>query len=127
MGRLDLEGPDAPGARDGGRRATDPGRVPRRYRNEPPLRARAARGPRPARAPAADGCRPPARPDGARAHAPASGRGHDTGRRRVTRPVGIVLAGGASSRFGRDKVTAEYDGRPLVHHALERLASVTDR
>jgi molybdopterin-guanine dinucleotide biosynthesis protein A len=45
----------------------------------------------------------------------------------VNRPLGIVLAGGASSRFGRDKVTAEYGGRPLVHHALERLAVATDR
>jgi molybdenum cofactor guanylyltransferase len=45
----------------------------------------------------------------------------------VTRPIGIVLAGGASSRFGRDKVTADVEGRPLVHHALERLAEVTDR
>jgi molybdopterin-guanine dinucleotide biosynthesis protein A len=45
----------------------------------------------------------------------------------MSRPLGIVLAGGASSRFGRDKVTAELDGRPLVHHALERLAQVADR
>jgi molybdopterin-guanine dinucleotide biosynthesis protein A len=45
----------------------------------------------------------------------------------VTRPVGIVLAGGASTRFGRDKVTADFEGRPLVHHALERLAAATDR
>jgi molybdopterin-guanine dinucleotide biosynthesis protein A len=45
----------------------------------------------------------------------------------VTRPIGIVLAGGASSRFGSDKVTADVEGRPLVHHALERLAEVTDR
>jgi molybdopterin-guanine dinucleotide biosynthesis protein A len=45
----------------------------------------------------------------------------------MTRPVGIVLAGGASSRFGSDKVTAPFEGRPLVHHALERLAEATDR
>lgn len=44
----------------------------------------------------------------------------------MTRPVGIVLAGGASSRFGRDKVTSLFDGRPLVHHALERVAQVAD-
>lgn len=30
----------------------------------------------------------------------------------------IVLAGGASSRFGADKMTADLDGRPLLHHAL---------
>ncbi len=45
----------------------------------------------------------------------------------MTRPVGIVLAGGASTRFGRDKVTSPFEGRPLVHHALDRLAEVTDR
>ena len=45
----------------------------------------------------------------------------------MTRRTGIVLAGGASRRFGRDKLTAEIEGRPLVHHALERVAAVTDR
>jgi molybdopterin-guanine dinucleotide biosynthesis protein A len=45
----------------------------------------------------------------------------------VTRPIGIVLAGGASSRFGSDKVAAVFDGRPLVHHALGRVADVADR
>ncbi len=30
----------------------------------------------------------------------------------------IVLAGGASSRFGADKLAVELDGRPLLHHAL---------
>lgn len=38
----------------------------------------------------------------------------------------IVLAGGASSRFGADKMAAELDGRPLLHHALaavDELAS----
>jgi molybdopterin-guanine dinucleotide biosynthesis protein A len=44
----------------------------------------------------------------------------------VTRPIGIVLAGGASSRFGRDKVTTPFEGRPLVHHALERVAQCVD-
>ncbi len=44
----------------------------------------------------------------------------------MTRPVGIVLAGGASSRFGSDKVTSPFEGRPLVHHALERVAQVVD-
>ncbi len=38
--------------------------------------------------------------------------------------VAIVLAGGASSRFGSDKLSAELDGRPLLHHALDAVASV---
>jgi len=38
--------------------------------------------------------------------------------------VAIVLAGGASSRFGSDKLVAELDGRPLLHHALGAVASV---
>jgi molybdopterin-guanine dinucleotide biosynthesis protein A len=41
--------------------------------------------------------------------------------------VAIVLAGGASSRFGSDKLAAAVDGRPLLHHALEAVASVADR
>ena len=40
-------------------------------------------------------------------------------------PIGIVLAGGASSRFGSDKLAALLDGRPLLEHAVERVASVT--
>ena len=46
----------------------------------------------------------------------------------LTRPLedvtGIVLAGGRSSRFGSDKLVAELDGRPLLHHALEAVATV---
>ena len=43
------------------------------------------------------------------------------------RPVGIVLAGGRSSRFGDDdKLGAELRGRPLFHHAVLALASVCD-
>jgi molybdopterin-guanine dinucleotide biosynthesis protein A len=38
--------------------------------------------------------------------------------------TGIVLAGGRSSRFGSDKLTAELDGRPLLHHAIEAVAAV---
>jgi molybdopterin-guanine dinucleotide biosynthesis protein A len=38
--------------------------------------------------------------------------------------VAIVLAGGASSRFGSDKLTAELEGRPLLHHAVEAVAAV---
>jgi len=44
----------------------------------------------------------------------------------VTSPdvVAIVLAGGASSRFGSDKLAASLDGRPLLHHALEAGGAV---
>ncbi len=36
----------------------------------------------------------------------------------------IVLAGGASFRFGGDKLAAELDGRPLLHHALAAVDEV---
>lgn len=39
---------------------------------------------------------------------------------------GVVLAGGRSSRFGRDKLSSEYHGRPLLHHAVLRLLEVCD-
>lgn len=39
----------------------------------------------------------------------------------------IVLAGGASSRFGGDKLAIDLGGRPLLHHALEAVALVADR
>lgn len=39
-------------------------------------------------------------------------------------PVGVVLAGGASSRMGRDKATLEVGGRTLAARAAERLARV---
>lgn len=38
--------------------------------------------------------------------------------------VAIVLAGGASSRFGSDKLAAELDGRPLLHHTLSAVSQV---
>jgi molybdopterin-guanine dinucleotide biosynthesis protein A len=38
--------------------------------------------------------------------------------------AGIVLAGGASSRFGADKLAAELDGRPLLHYALAAVDEV---
>lgn len=47
-----------------------------------------------------------------------------TGRR--TDVVGVVLAGGASQRFGGDKLAAELGGRPLLHHPIERLLEVCD-
>lgn len=36
----------------------------------------------------------------------------------------IVLAGGRSSRFGRDKLAEPIDGRPLLHHAIDAVRSV---
>jgi molybdopterin-guanine dinucleotide biosynthesis protein A len=38
--------------------------------------------------------------------------------------TGIVLAGGRSARFGRDKLREPYRGAPLVHHAILALSSV---
>lgn len=40
--------------------------------------------------------------------------------------TGIVLAGGRATRFGADKLAARIDGRPLLHHAILAVASVTD-
>ncbi|TAJ99667.1 MAG: molybdenum cofactor guanylyltransferase [Chloroflexota bacterium] len=41
--------------------------------------------------------------------------------------VGIVLAGGRSTRFGADKLAVEVDGRPLLHHAIEAVAAVVSQ
>jgi molybdopterin-guanine dinucleotide biosynthesis protein A len=38
--------------------------------------------------------------------------------------TGIVLAGGASQRMGRDKAFLELGGRPLIVHVIERMARV---
>jgi molybdopterin-guanine dinucleotide biosynthesis protein A len=40
--------------------------------------------------------------------------------------TGIVLAGGASQRMGRDKAFLELNGRPLVAHVIERIAQVCE-
>lgn len=40
--------------------------------------------------------------------------------------VAIVLAGGASSRFGADKLAAVLDGEPVLHHAIRAAAAVAD-
>jgi molybdopterin-guanine dinucleotide biosynthesis protein A len=42
-------------------------------------------------------------------------------------PAGIVLAGGRSRRFGRDKASASFLGRPLLGVVLESLGAVCPR
>jgi molybdenum cofactor guanylyltransferase len=37
---------------------------------------------------------------------------------------GIVLAGGRSSRFGRNKLAEPFEGMPLLHHAVKAVAGV---
>ena len=39
----------------------------------------------------------------------------------------ILLAGGASRRFGGDKLTAEFHGKPLYLYALEALSYLKDQ
>lgn len=41
--------------------------------------------------------------------------------------VGLVLAGGRATRYGGDKLAVELKGRPILHHALAAVASVTGR
>jgi molybdopterin-guanine dinucleotide biosynthesis protein A len=43
-----------------------------------------------------------------------------------TKTSAIVLAGGRSSRFGTEKMAAELDGEPLLHHAMRAAAVVCD-
>ena len=44
----------------------------------------------------------------------------------MTERIGaIVLAGGRSSRFGRDKLVEPIDGRPLLDHALAAVRALT--
>lgn len=40
--------------------------------------------------------------------------------------AGIVLAGGGSRRFGRDKLAERYDGLPLLQHPVSRLLEICD-
>jgi molybdenum cofactor cytidylyltransferase len=40
------------------------------------------------------------------------------------RVVGLVLAAGAATRFGSDKLAASLDGRPLLTHVLDALRAV---
>lgn len=41
--------------------------------------------------------------------------------------AGAVLAGGRSTRFGRDKCGFRYRGRPLIDHALDALVEAEER
>lgn len=41
------------------------------------------------------------------------------------RVAAVVLAGGRSSRFGRDKLAEPIDGRPMLTHVIEHLRDVT--
>jgi molybdopterin-guanine dinucleotide biosynthesis protein A len=44
----------------------------------------------------------------------------------MTERIGaIVLAGGRSSRFGRDKLAEPIDGRPLLHHPIAAVRAIT--
>lgn len=42
-------------------------------------------------------------------------------------PLGAVLAGGQSRRFGSDKAMALLEGRPLIEHAIASLVPFTGR
>jgi len=44
----------------------------------------------------------------------------------VLRATGIVLAGGRSQRFGRDKLMETIDDEPLVHRAIRALDAVCE-
>lgn len=42
--------------------------------------------------------------------------------------VGIIVAGGSSSRFGSiDKALANIDGTPMIRHVVDRLIPIVDR
>ena len=40
--------------------------------------------------------------------------------------TGIVLAGGRATRFGADKLAVQVHGRPILHHAILAVATVSD-
>lgn len=40
--------------------------------------------------------------------------------------TGVVLAGGRSSRMGRDKALMDYQGRPMIEHAIDSLQPHVD-
>ena len=45
---------------------------------------------------------------------------------RKTRVCGLILAGGKARRFGKDKRFADLGGKPLIQHAIDRLAPQVD-
>ncbi len=45
----------------------------------------------------------------------------------MVRPIGVLLAGGASTRMGTDKADVEVAGRPMAAWVLDALRSVCDR
>ncbi|MFM9059422.1 MAG: cyclic pyranopterin monophosphate synthase MoaC [Planctomycetaceae bacterium] len=53
----------------------------------------------------------------------AAGPARDAGRAIRDRVVGIVLAGGASTRMGVDKATLDHRGLPLLDHAIRLVAA----
>jgi len=55
----------------------------------------------------------------------ATGEWRVTSRKLAPVALGYILAGGGSTRFGRDKALVEIDGKPLVSRMRELLASVT--
>ncbi len=42
----------------------------------------------------------------------------------ATKVSAVVLAGGRSVRFGRDKLAEPIDGRPLLHHAIDGVRPI---
>ncbi len=111
-GIRELDLPGSHGARDraGPHGPADAGRLPRRDRHEPQVRHGHPRGPRPSRDPAADRCRP--------CPGPAGDQRPGSRMTAMETVAVIVLAGGRSARFGRDKLAEPLDGRPLLDHVI---------
>jgi molybdopterin-guanine dinucleotide biosynthesis protein A len=48
---------------------------------------------------------------------------HEAGERSGAKPPGVILAGGLSTRMGREKALVALAGRPLLAHVIARFAS----